>query len=178
MSTAGGTGPDGDLRARFVAGMGAVACTVNVVTTDGLAGRHGVTVSAMASVSADGERPTLLVCIHHLSQAAAAILGNRVFCLNTLNADQVRVSDAFAGRGLATGRDKFDAVRWSAGTATGAPHIAEALVAFECRLLSAARVGTHYVVIGAVEDVHRATAGEPLVYASRAYGTHRPLAAG
>lgn len=54
------TPPDPDLRARFLGGMAAAACTVNVVTTDGAAGRFGVTVSAMASVSADTERPTLL----------------------------------------------------------------------------------------------------------------------
>jgi hypothetical protein len=44
-------------------GMSHAACTVNVVTTDGAAGRHGVTVSAMVSVSADTPQPTLLVCI-------------------------------------------------------------------------------------------------------------------
>ena len=56
--------PDPLLRQRFLNGMGLAACTVNVVTTDGPAGRHGVTVSAMSSVSADMDQPTLLVCIH------------------------------------------------------------------------------------------------------------------
>ena len=41
------------LRQQFLHGMSHAACTVNVVTTDGMAGRHGVTVSAMVSVSAD-----------------------------------------------------------------------------------------------------------------------------
>ena len=41
------------LRDRFIAGMARAATTVNVVTTDGPAGRAGVTVSAMSSVSAD-----------------------------------------------------------------------------------------------------------------------------
>lgn len=173
-----GAGALDDLRARFLSGMGAVACTVSVVTTDGPSGRHGVTVSAMASVSADGERPTLLVCVHHKSPAAAAILGNRAFCLNTLSADQAHVSDAFAGRGPTRLEDKFDAVTWTAGAVTGAPRISGALVAFDCRLLSAERVGTHHVFIGAVEDVHRAGDGQPLVYANRAYGIHRPLDAG
>lgn len=48
------------LRDRFVQGMALSAATVNVVTTAGHAGRSGVTVSAMTSVSADGEAPTLL----------------------------------------------------------------------------------------------------------------------
>lgn len=41
---------DTGLRDRFLAAMSSAACTVNVVTTAGLAGRFGVTVSAMSSV--------------------------------------------------------------------------------------------------------------------------------
>ena len=44
---------ESELRQRFLSGMSHAACTVNVVTTDGPAGRAGVTVSAMSSVSAD-----------------------------------------------------------------------------------------------------------------------------
>ena len=44
-----------ELRQDFLQGMSFVAATVNVVTTDGPAGRSGVTVSAMSSVSADTE---------------------------------------------------------------------------------------------------------------------------
>ena len=58
---------DAALREKFIGGMSHAAATVNVVTTDGLAGRGGVTVSAMSSVSADTPRPTLLVCINHQS---------------------------------------------------------------------------------------------------------------
>ncbi len=50
-----------DLRQDFLDGMSCVAATVNVVATDGPAGRAGVTVSAMSSVSADTEKPVLLV---------------------------------------------------------------------------------------------------------------------
>ena len=73
---------DPDLRARFLAGMSHAAATVNVVTTDGAAGRHGVTVSAMSSVSADTAKPTLLVCVNEASASAAAILENGIFCVN------------------------------------------------------------------------------------------------
>src|ERR1700678_882103 len=67
---------DRALRQQFLHGMSHAACTVNVVTTDGVAGRHGVTVSAMVSVSADTPQPTLLVCIHHLSPVIDALLKN------------------------------------------------------------------------------------------------------
>src|ERR1700748_1116737 len=76
-----------DIRARFIDGMSRAAFCVNVVTTDGPAGRAGVTISAMSSVSADGASPTVLVCIHHQSKTATAILENGTFCVNVLRHD-------------------------------------------------------------------------------------------
>jgi flavin reductase (DIM6/NTAB) family NADH-FMN oxidoreductase RutF len=157
------------LRARFLAGMSHAAATVNVVTTDGPAGRGGVTVSAMTSVSADAERPTLLVCVHRDSAAAAAILANGVFCVNVLRDDQSWISDTFAGRFREQVADKFDCAGWVA-MPSGAPRVIEPLVAFDCRLVSSDLVGTHHVFFGEVGDIFIAERGSPLIYARRAYG--------
>ena len=157
------------LRQQFLGGMSNAACTVNVVTTDGSAGRAGVTVSAMSSVSADTAKPTLLVCVHHQSQAAEAIRENGVFCVNVLRDDQSYISDTFAGRFKGEFEDKFDCAEWSVQT-TGAPRVVDPLVAFDCRLVHHDRVGTHYVFYGQVEDIFVAESGSPLIYANRAYG--------
>jgi flavin reductase (DIM6/NTAB) family NADH-FMN oxidoreductase RutF/DNA-binding transcriptional LysR family regulator len=159
------------LRQQFLLGMSHAACTVNVVTTDGVAGRHGVTVSAMVSVSADTPLPTLLVCIHHLSPVAEALLRNGVFCVNVLREDQAHISDTFAGRSGAHGAAKFDCSQWVTEV-TGAPRVADALVAFDCRVSASDRVGSHFVVFGSVEHIFvaGAGAGAPLIYANRAYG--------
>ena len=161
---------DPALRERFLGGMSAAACTVNVVTTDGSAGRFGVTVSAMSSVSADTAYPTLLVCVHHLSPAAQAIIDNRVFCVNVLRDDQSYISDCFAGRWKTADGDKFSCVNWTTQT-TGAPRVVDPLVAFDCTVVSHQRIGTHYVVFGEVVDLFLAEPGSPLIYANRAYGT-------
>lgn len=161
--------PDADLRARFLAGMSHAAQTVNVVTTDGPAGRAGVTVSAMTSVSADTERPTLLVCVHRDSATAPAILANGVFCVNLLRDDQSWISDSFAGRFRGQLADKFDCAEWTA-MPSGAPRVVEPLVAFDCRMVSADLVGTHHVFFGEVGDIFIADRGSPLIYARRAYG--------
>ncbi len=161
---------DQDLRSRFLSGMSHAACTVNIVSTDGPAGRAGVTVSAMASVSADGERPTMLVCVHHLSPAAAKIVENGVLCVNVLRDDQAYISDTFAGRFKDEIGDKFDCTEWLP-CASGAPRIADPLVAFDCRLLSGERIGTHHIFLCEVLDLHVAPSGSPLIYANRAYGT-------
>jgi len=138
---------DASLRDRFVGAMSFAASTVNVVTTQGPAGCAGVTVSAMSSVSADGPKPTLLVCVHHESATAPAIAG--------------RPSDQL--------KDKFDCADWTM-MGTGAPRVVDPLVAFDCRLVSAQRMGTHHVFIGEVEAVFNANGGTPLIYYNRAYG--------
>ncbi len=156
-----------DIRAQFIDGMSRAAFCVNVVTTDGPAGRSGVTISAMSSVSAEGNSPTVLVCIHHQSRTAAAILENGTFCVNVLRDDQSNIADRFGGRVQLEDGDKFASARWVEG-GTRAPRLADSVVAFDCRVLSAERVGTHHVVIGAVESV-TAGSGTALIYADRAY---------
>lgn len=157
------------LRDRFLSGMSHAASTVNVVTTDGIAGRHGVTVSAMVSVSADTPHPTLLVCIHHKSAVVPALLSNGVFCVNVLREDQMLISDCFAGRTGMQGAAKFACARWTTQV-TGAPRVTDALVAFDCRVTASEQVSSHFVVFGAVLDVFMAGPGAPLIYANRAYG--------
>ncbi len=177
LATVGASAADAtQLRRRFLSGMSHAAATVNVVTTDGPAGRFGLTVSAMSSVSADGPRPTLLVCVHHRSAAAEALLANGVFCVNVLRDDQAYVADTFAGRMGQAASDRFGGARWTTQV-TGAPRVIDPLVAFDCRVLRSERVGTHFVVVGEVEDVFIASGGgAPLIYANRAYGTPQPYA--
>ena len=163
-----------DARSFFIRGMSRSAAQVSVVTTDGAHGRTGVTVSAMNSVSADGDRPTLLVCVHHLSPAGAAILGNRVFCVNVLRDDQSFIADTFAGRIVPADNDKFSCHRWSTGS-SGAPVASEPLVAFDCELSENFRFGTHHIFIGEVIETIIHDAHSPLIYANRTYGTPSTL---
>ncbi|MCP4382444.1 MAG: flavin reductase [Hyphomicrobiales bacterium] len=168
--TAPADNPVNGLRTAFVEAMSLTAATVNIVTTDGTAGRAGVTVSAMTSVSADGTAPCLLVCIHHRSAACSAILRNGVFCLNVLRDDQAHISDTFAGRGLAQDADKFACATWRRQP-TGSPRVVDPLAAFDCRLTHSERVGTHHVLFGAVEDIFMAGRSLPLIYTGRGYAT-------
>lgn len=158
-----------DLKGRFLAGMSHLAATVNVVTTDGIAGRGGVTVSAMSSVSADGPKPTLLICVNRTASAAPVILENGVFCVNVLRDDQSYISDAFAGRFRDQLPDKFAVGQWEA-MGSGSPRVIDPLVAFDCRVMSSDLVGTHHVFFGEVDDIFIAGRGSPLIYARRAYG--------
>jgi flavin reductase (DIM6/NTAB) family NADH-FMN oxidoreductase RutF len=155
------------LRQDFVQAMSRAAATVSVVTTDGPAGRAGLTVSAMTSVSADGDAPTMLVCVNKGASAAGPILENGVFAINVLRAGQQELADLFAGRGQATGVARFDGLAVERLT-TGAP-ILDALAAFDCELMAADPIGTHHVLIGAVRAVRSSETGSPLIYGMRSY---------
>lgn len=159
---------DAALKTEFLEGMSRAAATVNVVTTDGPAGKSGVTISAMSSVSADGPAPRLLVCVHREGGACRPILENGVFCVNILRSDQSEISDVFAGCGASKSADRFGYGDWDVAP-TGAPRLSDALVSFDCRVSHAELVGTHYVVFGSVCDVCT-TDGAPLIYCGRSYG--------
>ncbi len=154
-------------REDFLDGMSRAATSVSIVTTKGPDGPAGVTVSAMCSVSA--EPPTLLVCIHHLSPAAAAIENNGTFCVNLLNESQAGISDTFAGRSDAPGGDKFGCAHWYP-MATGSPALSGGLAAFDCTVVKSFRWLSHHVFIGEVVDVELQD-GRPLIYSNRSYGT-------
>jgi flavin reductase (DIM6/NTAB) family NADH-FMN oxidoreductase RutF len=152
-----------DERRDFIRAMRAAVTGVSVVTTDGVGGRLGRTVSALASVSADPAM--LLVCIARRSPLVAAIRTNAVFGVNVLGRDQAALAETFAGR--ASTRFDFGAARWDAG-ATGVPLLSGAAARFDCVVASTVEAGTHTVIVG---DVLAAEAGAapPLAYVDGAY---------
>lgn len=154
------------LRTSFIEAMSRIAASVAVVTTDGEAGRFGLTVSAMCSVTADP--PTLLVCINRKNPIGDAIRTNGRFAVNSLRADQRRVAEAFAGRPRRGEPYDFDISRWHTG-ATGSPLLTGAIAQCDCLLQDTHEVGTHTIFIGAVQEALD-TPGSPLVYGRRAFG--------
>ena len=157
-----------DLRAAFVEGMSRAATFVAVATTDGEGGRAGVTVSSLTSVSADGEQPSLLLCIHHQSPAAAAILKNRAFCANLLSEDQQNLAILFSGRTTTDRAERFDSIAWEPGE-VGQPLLSGATAAFECRLATALLWETHHIIVGRVASVRLSDNASALLYGQRAY---------
>ena len=152
----------------FLSAMSNVASSVCIVTTEGGAGKAGVTVSAMSSVSVVDDEATLLVCVHELSPACEAIRANGIFCVNVLADDQSIVSDTFAGRFEAKGEAKFDCASWRTEE-TGAPVLDNAVSSFDCKLLHDHKVGTHHIFIGAVQAADAAEGRKPLLYHDRKY---------
>ena len=162
-----------DERISFLQAMAEAATSVTLVTTDGSAGRFGVTVSAFASVSADP--PMLLACINRKSPAAAAITVNGGFCVNVLSAAQSFLADVFAGRSERFAPYDFTCADWL--RAEGGWRLGDAIATFDCALDRDVAAGSHQILIGRVLATHRGAQPHigSLVYSRRAYSVAQPI---
>jgi flavin reductase (DIM6/NTAB) family NADH-FMN oxidoreductase RutF len=160
-------------RVAFLQAMAEAATSVTLVTTEGPAGRFGVTVSAFASVSADP--PMLLACINRKSPAANAIAVNRGFCVNVLSAAQSFLADVFAGRSERFAPYDFSCADWL--RAEGGWRLDHAIATFDCALDRDVAAGSHQVLIGRVLATHRSAQPDmtSLVYSRRAYSVAQPI---
>ncbi len=79
------------------------------------------------------------------------------------------MAEAFAGRRDVDGPARFQFGSWSV-EATGAPVLASALCAFDCRVIEIPRVATHAILIGEVAAIGGAQAGQGLIYRNRRFG--------
>jgi len=159
----GAASPDAVL---FREGMSRVTAAVHVVSTDGDAGRAGFTATAVTTVT--DSPPSLLVCVNTTSRSAQALLANRVFCVNTLSAEDQALADIFAGRTGLQGQERFTVGEWEK-LDTGSPALATSLVSFDCRIAEARIVATHHVIIGEVVRTRLGERKSALVYQGRHY---------
>ena len=93
---------------------------------------------------------------------------NKVFCVNTLGADGEMFADIFAGRTGVARAERFAGGPWVT-LKSGAPVLARAVVAFDCRVVEIKAVASHNVIFGAVADLQLGPPGPALVYHDRAY---------
>jgi len=120
---------------------------VNIVATDGPAGKAGFTATAVASVSDDP--PTVLVCLNRKSPQNKLLQENAQFSISLLPKDAVTLANIFAGRTGLHLEDRFRYGDWTT-LSTGSPVLAEAVMALDCRLHSSQDVGSHVVYFGTV----------------------------
>ena len=102
-----------------------------------------------------------------LAQVLLAL--NLHLAVNLLSAGQQELADRFAGRTGIDGEARFGAGRWTT-LVTGAPILEEALVSFDCRIVTAHEAGTHTIFIARVLDVIVRPGPEQMVYVAGRYG--------
>ena len=151
-------------KADFRHAMSRLGAAVNIITTDGPAGRAGFTASAVCSVT--DEPPTLLVCLNRSASVYRTFKGNGVLCVNVLGVGHQDISNLFGGK---TAMDeRFAAGHWSAGP-SGSPLLEDASVSFDCRLSQITEVGTHDILICEVMSITVSKEARGLIYFNRQY---------
>lgn len=148
----------------FKNAMAQLATAVHVVTTDGEAGRHGFTASAVCSVT--DSPPTLLVCMNGNARSYEHFVNNGVLAVNTLTATQSELSNAFASP--LTSEERFAKASWTTLT-TGSPMLENALIGFDCKISEIKEVGTHGILICEIVGIRQGEQAPALVYKNRGY---------
>jgi flavin reductase (DIM6/NTAB) family NADH-FMN oxidoreductase RutF len=141
--------------------LGHFATGVTVVTTGGIAGLHGMTANAVASLSLDP--PLVLVAVDKRALTLEHLTKNRCFAVNILTIDQEEISRRFAMPGP---KDFSDLETKSA--VTGSPILQDCLAYLDCKVVDILPGGDHEIFIGEIlAGEHRG--GEPLLYYSGGY---------
>lgn len=136
-----------DMQHNFREGMSRLGAAVTVLTTDGPAGRHGMTASAVTSVT--DTPPTLLVCVNQSNRSHDIFRTNGTLCVNVLSAEHRDLSGLFARPGE---EDRFAGDMWTTAS-TGAPVLRDALASFDGRIVETQSVGTHTVMFVQLEQI-------------------------
>jgi len=134
----------------FKSALGRFASGVTVVTLKTADGDHGMTASAFCSLSLDP--PLVLVCVKKGNTTHGLLESAEGFGINLLGAEQISVSNRFAGWGFPEDQDKWADLEVSRGAVSGAPLIGGAMAQLDCTKWAAKDGGDHTIFIGQVEN--------------------------
>lgn len=151
--------------------MGRFATGVSVMTTVHEGRIHGMTASAVASVSLD---PLMaLVCVERDTNMRGLVGSSRVFALSFLHEDDEGVAVHFADPYRPSGDEQFAAIDHRAAV-TGAPILEAAIGYVDCEVFAAHPAGDHEIIVGEVVGLGLGDPPDPLLFFRGAYRSLRP----
>lgn len=152
--------------------LGQLAGGVTVITVKAGEALHGMTASAVCSVSLNP--PLVLCCVDHKTKLHALFDAGAAtgFAMNILARDQEAWSNHFASiRRLPEDPLAAPGLRFGP---SGSPLLPGCLAWIDCRLHSRLAAGDHTIYVGEVLDLNVENENaEPLVYLRSQYGTVR-----
>ncbi|MDA4895981.1 flavin reductase family protein [Streptomyces sp. MS2A] len=162
------TGPGTDLTEDFKAVFRHLASGVSLVSATTAEGPVGLTLSSVASVSAD---PAVLVfSVTKATGSAGGILAAPSMVVHFLRVGQEGTADAFAR----TGQPRFTPEQGWQTLPTGEPYLPDTRGALRCTIRQTVSVGPSALVLADVHEVLPGGEGEPLLYHDRHYDRLAP----
>lgn len=151
----------------FRSAMASLPAAVNVVTTAGPAGKCGVTVSAVCSVT--DSPPTVLVCVNRSSAMHDVFQKNGRLCVNVLSGDHEELALHFSGATKVSMEERFSWDIW-APTGDEMPILRDAQVNLVGRIADQSVIGSHSVLFVELDTILIRDGGEDsLVYFQRKF---------
>lgn len=120
---------------------------VTAITTIENGEPSGLMATAVCSLS--GDPPSLIVCINKSASAHDVIMRQRFLGVSVIPDTLLAFADHFA---RAKGADRFEGALWSFQE-TGAPLLAGASVAFDCRISATHDGFSHTIVVAVIHDI-------------------------
>jgi flavin reductase (DIM6/NTAB) family NADH-FMN oxidoreductase RutF len=157
-------GPDAD---SFRAAMRRVIGGVTVITTRHEERPWGLTVSAFTPVCMDP--PTLLVCVNSRTVTASDISRDNRFAVNLLSQTQLHLSKLCSRAGADKFLDGHVLPQSCLPERVTMPVLRDSIVTFDCRASDVRAVGSHLVVVAAIEAVLAPNSRRPLLYGEGRY---------
>lgn len=153
----------------FRQAMSKLAAGVTIVTTQGPAGRCGLTATAVCSVS--DTPPTMLVCVNRERGLSETFKTNAVLGINVLASEQTEMAQVFAGMTPITFPERFSVGNWVEEEASGVPVLADALVSLQGRITQVQEIATHTVLFVEIDHLTMGNHAEALLYYERTFCT-------
>ncbi|MCP1660281.1 4-hydroxyphenylacetate 3-monooxygenase, reductase component [Neisseria perflava] len=161
------TTPTHTLKQPFRDAMASCAAGVHVITTDGTAGRYGITMTAVTSIT--DEPPTVMLCINKEASIIPILTANRDLCINTLSDGQQDIAEHFAGITNLSPEERFAYHIWHRGH-SGQLEVEGALAHLHGSIIEQHEIGTHYVFYVRLNEIKVADRHTPaLLYFRRQF---------
>lgn len=155
------------LQQSFRDAMSSCAAGVHVITTDGSAGRYGITMTAVSAVT--DEPPTVMLCINRQAAIIPILLQNRDLCINALADNQQDIAEHFAGMTDLSPEERFEYHIWHRGQ-SGQLEVDGALAHLHGSIVAQHEIGTHYVFYVQLNEIRTTDGTSPaLLYFRRQF---------
>lgn len=157
------------IQQQFRNSMAKLAAGVNIVTTNGVAGKCGITATAVCSVT--DTPPMIIVCINKNSEMNPVFRTNKRLCVNILSAEQLELAKHFAGFKGSCMDERFEWNVWhETKDLAEPPSLKGALANLTGAIVDICDIGTHSIFWVELEEMQINEEQEhALVYFSRQF---------
>lgn len=149
----------------FKQGMGFLAGGVCIVAANSNGDWHGLTMTAVCSLTRDP--PSLIACVNQHAGAHDVVSSTKRLSVNILSHEHTDLAELFSSPNV-KGPKRFEGERWVT-MASGVPALVDALAVLDCEVTREMTVGQHSVFFCEVKNARLQPDGRPLVHFNREF---------